>query len=274
MGHWNLDDIDWEAFDGSRVDPDTVRIIKAASLVEYNGDLYGQYLANVFDGDEIFVAAARQWASEEVRHGVALARWAMLADPAWDMESARQRFVSGFRQVDLERSVSVRGSRYGELIARCIVEVGTSSYYTALADSADEPVLRQICRHIAADEFRHYKLFYDHMKRYRARENPNLIKRLGIALGRLAESEDDELAYAYYAANGVEGPYDRKACAAAYGSRALPHYRSRHIKLATLMTIKTVGIKPQSRLGAWLGWVVWRLFDWRRHHLVKHAPAV
>ena len=49
-----------------------------------------------------------------------------------------------------------------------MVETGTSSYYTALAEATDEPVLRQICKLIAADEYRHFKLFYDHMRRYLA----------------------------------------------------------------------------------------------------------
>ena len=47
-----------------------------------------------------------------------------------------------------------------------MVEIGTSSYYTALADATKEPVLQIICRQIAADEFRHFKLFYDHLRRY------------------------------------------------------------------------------------------------------------
>ena len=139
----------------------------------------------------------------------------------------------------------MRGSRCAELIARCVVEVGTSSYYSALADSTDEPVLRQICKKIAADEFRHYKLFYDHMKRYEAREAPTLARRVAVALGRMAEGEDDELAFAYYAANGVEGPYDRKACAAAHGSRALTRYRPGHVRLAANMTMKAVGLRPR-----------------------------
>ncbi|MBT6203185.1 MAG: ferritin-like domain-containing protein, partial [Rhodospirillaceae bacterium] len=146
MGNWTLDDINWGAFDVSKADLDTVRIIKAASLVESNGDLYGRYLANVFDGDELFVAAAWQWAREEVQHGEALAKWSTLADPGWNFDIARTRFCEGYQQVDMETASSVRGSRCAELIARCIVEVGTSSYYSALADSTDEPVLKQICK--------------------------------------------------------------------------------------------------------------------------------
>ena len=58
----------------------------------------------------------------------------------------------------------------GEMIARCMVEVGTSSYYTALRDAVREPVLKEICRHIAADEIRHYKLFYKNLLRCLERE--------------------------------------------------------------------------------------------------------
>ena len=99
----------------------------------------------------------------------------MLADPTWDYQAAFARYKAGFK-LPLDAEASIRGSRTGELIARCMVETGTSSYYTALADGDQEPVLQQICRHIAADEFRHFKLFYDHMRRYLARENIGLLR--------------------------------------------------------------------------------------------------
>ena len=47
------------------------------------------------------------------------------------------------------------------MIARCVVESGTSSYYSAIRDATEEPVLQEIAGRIAADEYRHYKLFYD-----------------------------------------------------------------------------------------------------------------
>lgn len=272
MGHWTLDDINWQAFDSSLVGEDTIRIIKAASLVEFNGEDYARYLEKVFAGDDEFVAAAWVWAKEEVQHGMALRRWAELADPSWSFEESFRRFTEGYH-LPLEVDASVRGSRCGELIARCVVEVGTSSYYSAVRDSTDEPVLKEICGNIAADEFRHYKLFYDHMKRYRETEKPWLVQRMKVAVGRLAEGEDDELAYAYYAANDIAGTYDRKACIAAYGSRALPHYERGHIKLATNMVIKAVGLKPHSRMGQFSHRVAWHVFDRRRRQLLEVAPS-
>ncbi len=121
-------------------------------MVERNGTDYAIYLNRVFADDPDFRAAADNWATEEVQHGDALGRWAMLADPGWDYEAAFARYKAGY-SVPLDADASVRGSRTGELIARCMVETGTSSYYTALAEATDEPVLQQVCRLIAADEY-------------------------------------------------------------------------------------------------------------------------
>ena len=140
-------------------------------------------------------------------------------------------------------------SRAGELVARCIVEVGTSTYYSALASAADEPVLKAICKRIAADELRHYKLFYTHLGRYLEREGLGVWGRLRITLGRLCESEDDELGYAYYAANGNGEPYDRRRNIAAYGHRAFRHYHPGVIERGVAMILKAVGLKPNGRIG-------------------------
>lgn len=246
-GHWTLDDIPWDRFDPARVDPELVKIVKAASMVESNGRDYAAYLCNVFPDDPDFQQTARDWAEEEVQHGIALGRWAALADPAFDYETAFARFREGFK-IDLAAQSSIRGSRTGELIARCMVEVGTSSYYTAMADAAEEPVLKAVCRKIAADELRHYATFYKNMKRYLAKERLRLPARLRIALGRIMETEDDELAYAYFAANGGQGDYDRKTCTEAYFRRAYPLYRPRHLERAMAMVFKAVGLNPQGAL--------------------------
>jgi hypothetical protein len=215
MKRWTLDDIPWERFDRAKVDPDLLRIVKAASLVEYDGGDYARFLCDVFHDDAEFQEVARGWGEEEIQHGRALGRWASLADPGYDLEAAFARFKAGFDN-GLRGKDSRRGSRSGEMIARCMVEVGTSSYYSALAEAAEEPVLQAICHKIAADELRHYKLFYACAQYYLEREKIGVLGRLRVALGRIAESEDDELAYAYYAANEVVNdnvaPYDRRRC--------------------------------------------------------------
>lgn len=246
--HWTPDDIPWDQFDPSKVDADILRIVKAASLVEYNGSDYADYLCGVFHDDPDFQAATRQWAIEEIQHGQVLARWAQLADPTFDPEEARQRFTDGFR-VDVNATQSLRGSRSGELISRCMVETGTSSYYTALRAATDEPVLREICRNIAADELRHWKLFYTHLKRYLDVEHVGFWRRLAIAVGRVRETDDDELSYAFYVANqDIAEPYDQRKSYRAYARRAARYYQADTLERAVAMTFKAVGLKPHTRL--------------------------
>ncbi|MBP5859002.1 ferritin-like domain-containing protein [Marivibrio halodurans] len=240
---WTLDDIAWDKFDADKVNPEVVKLIKAAALVEHNGADYTEYLCNVFSGDPEFQDDVRVWGREEIQHGKALAAWAEKVDPSFDFDAAFQRFLDGYR-LPLEATDSVRGSRSGELVARCIVETGTSSFYSAIAESTDEPVLKQICRAIAADEFRHYKLFYDSLRKYLDVEGLGRLGRLKVAIGRINETEDDELSYAYYAANlhGTED-YDRERCHRLYMAPVYKNYRRQHMDRAVSMIAKASGIR-------------------------------
>ncbi|WP_119301707.1 ferritin-like domain-containing protein [Dongia deserti] len=251
MKHWTLEQIPWNQFDPARVDPEFVKLVKAAAMVEFNGGDYATYLNRVFADDPEFQAVAAEWAQEEVQHGQALARWAKLADPSFDFATAFKRFTDGY-SIDIDAEESVRGSRAGELVARCIVETGTSSYYAALREATDEPVLKEICRNIAADELRHYKLFYSNLRRYLDREGLNGWRRLKVTLQRLGESEDDELAYAYFAANHPDEKYDRSRFARAYARRAYAVYRRHHVERGIAMALKASGLAPTGRLNRWL----------------------
>ncbi len=250
MSNWTLETIEWHRFDAAKVNAGLLRNIKAAAMVERNGGDYGIYLGRVFADDPLFSEDIKRWVGEEVQHGMALGRWAQMADPSWNFDAAFARFRQGY-QLPLDASASVRGSQAGEMMARCIVETGTSSYYSALKDAAAEPVLKQICAKIAADEFRHYKLFYEHLGRCLKRDRLSKWARLKVGWSRIAESEDDELAYAYFAANEpLSAIYDRKRCKEAYARRAYPLYRSSHVQRAMAMVLKAIGLEPQGRLNA------------------------
>ena len=270
MGSWTLDDIPWRSFDPAKVDPDLVPIAKAASLVEHNGAAYAHHLCRIFADDPEFQETARRWGEEEVQHGRALARWAALADPGFDFDAAFARFQAGFR-VDFDADRSRRGSRSGEMVARCVVEIGTSSYYAALREAAAEPVLQEISRHIAADELRHYRLFYKQLDRCLAGERIGRLGRLRVALGRIAESQDDELAYAYYAANEADRPYDRRRYSRAYARRAYPLYRPHHVERGVAMLLKAVGLTPNGRLSLIAGRLAWQAMRYRAARLAKAA---
>lgn len=269
MKHWRIEDVPWDRFDASLVDPAIIPLVKAAAMVERNGTDYALYLNGVFTDDPDFRAAADAWAVEEVQHGDALGQWAMRADPGWDYEAAFARYKAGYK-IKIDADASLRGSRTGELIARCMVETGTSSYYTALAAATAEPVLKIICRQIAADEFRHYKLFYDHMRRYLAREKLGTLARLRIAAGRVGETEDDELAFAWHCGNEPEGTvFDRTRCSAAYLGPAMHLYDFGHIERATGMMLKATGLAPRGRLSGLASRFAWRLLCWRRDKFAR-----
>lgn len=270
MKRWSAEDIPWQDFDPDKVDPDVLKIIKAASMVEKNAGDYAHYLCNVFHDDPEFQAAVRGWALEEVQHGDVLARWAELADSGFDFQDRFKRFTEGYR-LPLDATASVRGSRAGELVARCIVEVGTSSYYSALGSATDEPVLKAICRRIAADELRHYKLFYTHLGRYLDREGLGVWGRIRVALTRLGESEDDELGYAYYAANDDGEPYDRRRNIAAYGHRAFRHYHPGVIERGVAMILKAVGLKPNGLIGRLVVGLASLVLSFRRRQFARAA---
>lgn len=261
---WSMEDIDWSKFDSTKVRPDLLATVKAASLVEYNALEYVAYLNRIFkdSGTETLANIAR-WGNEEVQHGLALGRWAELADPAFDFEAAFARFRAGYKPSHFASAsgTSVRGSRRGEMVARCVVESGTSSFYSAIRDASEEPVLKEVAARIAADEFRHYRLFFETM---RAQDEPELPRwrKLLVAVKRVNESDDDELAYAFYCANVPAAraeavPYDRARCARAYHAGAMALYTRPHIKKLVQMVAKAAGADPQGWLTGGASTVAW-----------------
>jgi len=138
-----------------------------------------------------------------------------------------------------------------------------------MAEGATEPVLQQVCRLIAADEYRHFKLFYDHMKRYLSREEIGVLTRLRIAAGRVTETEDDELAYAFHCGNEpADMAYDHERCIAGYMSKAMGFYRFTHMQRSMGMILKAVGLPPRGRMSAVGAQIAWRVMQRRRRKFV------
>jgi hypothetical protein len=262
---WTLADISWHLFDASSVDATMLAAIKAAALVEYNAPDYVTYLKRVFRHEPAETLGwIERWGAEESQHGQALGRWAEMADPGFSLDEAFARFRKGyapahFADPDTE---SVRGSRRGEMIARCVVESGTSTYYAAIRDATDEPVLKEIAGRISADEYRHYKLFYETLHK-QAEPDMSLFKKLWLAANRVRESDDDELAFAYYCANipaekELARPYERKFYSRLAARTGMTIYRRRHIRKLVQMVAKAVGADPHGKLADWGEALLWR----------------
>ena len=248
MPRWTPDDIPWDSFLPGKLATDLLMLVKAAALTEYNAACYTQYLKNVFADDGDLAATVEEWQREEEQHGRMLGRYAEMADPSFDFAAAFQAFREGY-VIPVDVTTSVRGSRTGELLARCVVETGTSSFYTAIREATEEPVLREICRRIAGDEFRHYRMFLEGLAKYQAREPLSLLGRIRVAIGRVKESDDDELAFAWHCGNGQGDAYDRDRCNQAYARRAYGIYRYHHAERAVGMIFKASGLNGQGWLG-------------------------
>lgn len=262
---WTLDDVHWFLFDPSKVEPTMLSAIKAAALVEYNAPDYVAYLKRVFRNEAPEALEwIERWGQEESQHGRALGRWAEMADSTFKLEESFARFRKGYTPPHFGEDSdqgSVRGSRRGEMIARCVVESGTSSYYSAIRDATDEPLLREIAGRIAADEYRHYKLFYDTLH---AQAEPDISfwKKLRIAAGRVRESDDDELAYAYYCANvkpeeEAEKPYRRRKYSKLSAAASMTVYHRRHIQKLVQMVVKVIGANPHGMMANMAGALLW-----------------
>jgi len=266
MTGWTLDDLPWARFDASAVDADLLAVVKTAALVEANAADYVAYLHAVFHDDVAFCTAVEQWGFEEEQHGAALGRWAELADRGFDFARALADFRAGYR-ITQGVSESVRGSRTAELVARQVVETGTSSFYSAIRDATAEPLLKAIAGRIAADEFAHYRLFAAHFARYQAAVPLPLATRLHVAATRFSEAEDDELGWAWFAANVLA--HDRRALyranvyPRAYSRRALRLYRRRHVDNGIRMLLRAVRLPPTGWLFRIASEAFWRLLRLR-----------
>jgi hypothetical protein len=270
---WTLEQIQWNQFDPSKVDTRSLMLAKGACLVEYNSEDYVTYLCNVFRDDPTLCEAIRQWGVEERRHGEALAMWAKLADPTYDFEKAFKKFRV-LQPIDTVTLESRQGSRAQELVARCLVETGTATYYGALSDAAAEPVIKQICKLIAMDEVHHYGLFFKHLAKYERAENLSRWGRVKTALDRSVEVEDEELALAFAAGNYTDREITRddfKRYSREMMSLIYDLYQGNHIAKATRMAMNAAGLPSQPWLTNSVAKVLTGLFRMRQH---RHNAAL
>jgi hypothetical protein len=232
--HWTLDSIDWSALrrDAVADSEPLFYLITGASFVEATTDLYTQNLIDYFSGDaEITDWLAMHWLPEELQHGKALRRYVQLAWPEFDWDGVYERFLPEFAAQCADDGVEPTRSR--EMASRCIVEMGTSSYYRTLSAMTDEPVLSELARRISDDEVRHYKHFYRYLRKYQRHEGQ---RRGGIARAawnrlRMIDGEDSRIAmrHIYRARNGGRSPDARALKVIRRGWRSLiqPHFPHR-----------------------------------------------
>ena len=195
---WSLDAIRYDGIDREMLEGEEAlfRLLACASFIEITSDLYTANLAEYFRDDAQVVDWLRHhWEPEELQHGAALRRYVQMAWPQFDWERAYQGFYAEYsRCCQLER---LAPSRSLEMVARCVIETGTASFYRLLAESAPEPVLKDLAGRIAADEVRHYKNFYHFFRRYCRAEQPGRAAVMRTLWSRASEidAEDGFIAF-------------------------------------------------------------------------------
>ncbi len=195
---WSMDAIRYCDLAREVVEDDELlfQIVASASFVEITSDLYTENLIEYFRGDPELVDWLRyHWEPEELQHGAALKRYVEVAWPEFDWRRAYQDFFAEYSHCcSLENLAPTRAL---EMVARCVVETGTASFYRMLAEAAPEPVLHEITSNIAADEVRHYKNFYYFFRRYRDSESPRRISVLRTLWDRAQEVDAEDAFIAF-----------------------------------------------------------------------------
>jgi hypothetical protein len=207
---WSVNEIRYSDIEHDRVKDDSqlLYLLAAASFTEMTSDLYAHNLVAFFAEDREAIEWLQQrWEPEERQHGIALKLYVQTAWPDFDWDVAYRGFFSEFSQCcSME---ALERSRALELVARCVVETGTSAFYGMLAAANFEPVLTQLVSNIRADEIRHYKYFYRHFLKYCERERPGRMAILKTLVKRAAEvqSEEQPIAFkhVYLAGNPASG---------------------------------------------------------------------
>ncbi len=164
--HWTLDDIPLDRVETGRVRAreELFLLLAGASFVETATDLYTRNLTAQFHDDtEVSSWLTRYWEPEELQHGRALRAYVNHVWPDFDWQTAFSEFLAEHSRYCIAEELEP--SPCLEMAARCVVEMGTATYYRAIQSISDEPVLQRLAGYIQRDEVRHYEHFHRYFNR-------------------------------------------------------------------------------------------------------------
>jgi len=195
--HWSIEDIAYDTIDRSRVvgDETLFYLLATASFIETGSDTYTRNLVvHYADHPDVAQWLSAYWEPEELQHGRTLGRYVQRVWPQFQWQVAYDSFFAEY-----SRLCTVDALYEGalEMVARCVVEMGTSTYYHALrtlAERVNEPVLVDLLGRIRADEVGHYKRFLAYFKTFKAQQPVSrwrVARALSARLKELRESDSD-----------------------------------------------------------------------------------
>lgn len=193
--HWQLADIPYAQIDHGAVahDEDMFYLLMSASFVETGSDTYAANLgAHYARYPDIQHWLQERWEHEELQHGESLRRYVEAVWPSFDWQKAYDSFFAEYSLLCTQEAL-LEDPRL-EMVARCVVETGTTAYYHTLRALSQEPVLTGLLGHIRNDEVGHFKHFLSYFKSLQAQEpvgRLRIAKALYSRLKELRESDSD-----------------------------------------------------------------------------------
>ncbi len=253
MAQWNYQEIAYE-----RIDKDSLKsndflfkVVTIASFIEITSDLYEKNLIEFYRGDDDIVGWLEEtWEPEELQHGKALRKYVQTVWPEFDWERAYEDFrkeYSTYCTID-----EFQPSRAREMLARMVVETGTSTLYRAMkdyAESINEPILAQIAHNIHKDEVYHYEMFEKGFEKYNKKEHLGRADISKVIYERLKMASDEDVFIAHKYIAPKEDFDIFKAKTKEFAKRFYPYkmavkmlmhplHLNRHIQNATASTIQ------------------------------------
>lgn len=215
---WHYEeDIDYFGIEKSMVNENEFLLyfLSSASFVEIAADTYVLNLSNYFsDNAEAVSWLKGEWGHEEVQHGEALKKYVQTVWPDFEWQEAYERFLAEY--LPLCNLNNLQPTKAREMLARMIVETGTSTFYRgmeAYATEIGEPVLAKIAHNIYKDEVRHYSHFGSYFISYNGKEKNSRTEMLRVIYQRIKEADSEDILLAYKAIYTTmhEGMFDPKA---------------------------------------------------------------
>lgn len=204
MQKWNYEeDVAYGTIDVDKVRDNNFlfNLLAIASFIEITSDVYAANLSNYYkDCKEAVTWLNDVWEIEEIQHGKALKRYVLQVWPEFDWQKAYDRFLNSY--LPLCNIDAFQPTQAKEMLARMIVETGTSTFYHALREYSkdlDEPVLERLAHFINKDEISHYGYFDHYFKHYNNNEKNSRSEIIKVIVNRLREANDEDIKLGFYA---------------------------------------------------------------------------
>ncbi|MDD5405680.1 MAG: ferritin-like domain-containing protein [Sulfurovaceae bacterium] len=209
MAKWNYKkDIDYNAIDIEKIKENyfLLHLLAIASFIEITSETYTENLSEYYkDNTEVVQWLNDDWQKEEVQHGKALKTYIEHVWPQFPWQKAYERFLELYKP--LCNIDEFQQTKALEMLARMIVETGTSTMYRTLeayAKSLDEPILEHLSHNIYKDEVNHYSYFDHYFKYYNQSEKLGRKERFKVIMRRLKKINTEDIKIGYQSLHETE----------------------------------------------------------------------